>query len=299
MAVVAVGLYVPDHYLFVDRLPEPGESIEVGRYVKSDGGKAANQAAASALFGASTELIAVVGDDESGRSGIDTLSGYGVGTAFVEIVPGGATGMSSILLSPDGAQMIATFAGVGATLTAASVIQSLRGRRPKIALLQGETGGALSLELAQARIAETVVLDPSPADWYVGRKLPGVDILTPNYLEAQILTGKDIPTAADLAASTGVDRVIITKGASGAEIFDNGNVHQLPGITVQAIDTTGAGDAFNGVLAAALDRGERLLGAAEYALRAAAWSVTRPYCMASYARADQLDGWQTPNKVAL
>lgn len=299
MGVVAVGLYVPDHYLYVDRLPEPGESIEVVRHVKADGGKAANQAVASALLGASTHLIGAVGDDESGRSGIEALSDYGVETSLIEVVSGGTTGMSSILLSPDGTQMIATFAGAGGGITAASVLESLRGLKPRVALLQGETGGALSLELAQAAIAETVILDPSPADWYVDRKLPGVDILTPNLHEAQLLTGNENPAAADLAERTGVDRVIITKGANGAEIYDNGTVYQLPGIVVHAVDTTGAGDAFNGALAAALDRGERLVDAAEYALRAAAWSVTLPYCMASYARAEQLEGWQAPNKVAL
>jgi len=299
MTVVAVGLYVPDHYLYVDRLPEPGESIEVVRHVKADGGKAANQAVASALLGARTYLIGSVGDDESGRSGIGALSDYGVDTSLVEIVPGGTTGVSSILLAPDGAQMIATFAGAGGAITIDSVLASLGSLKPAVALLQGETGGALSLELAQARIAETVILDPSPAEWYVGRELPGVDILTPNLHEAQLLTGNETPTASDLAERTGVDRVIITRGSDGAEIYDNGTVWELPGLAVHAVDTTGAGDAFNGALAAAIDRGEDLRDAAQHALRAAAWSVTRPYCMASYARTDQLDEWQPHNKVAL
>lgn len=299
MTVVAVGLYVSDQYLYVDRLPEPGESIEVVRHVVAEGGKAANQAAASALQGARTYLVAAIGDDESGHSGVAALAQHGVDTSRIETIVGGTTGMSSILLAPDGTQMIATFAGAGAELTAELVFAALDGLEPTVALLQGEIGGPLSLELAAAAIAETVILDPSPADWYVGRKLPGVDILTPNLHEAQALTSSEAPTGADLAARTGVERIIITKGSAGAEIFDNGIVTQLPGIVVDAVDTTGAGDAFNGALAAALDRGTSLVEAAEHALRAAAWSVTLPYCMASYASSEQLEGWPPANRVAL
>ena len=299
MTVVAVGLYVSDHYLYVDRLPEPGESIEVSHHIVADGGKAANQAAASALQGAITYLIASIGDDEAGHTGLTALAGYGVETSRIDNVVGARTGMSSILLAPDGTQMVATFAGAGARITTESVHASLRGLTPTVALLQGETGGALSLELAASGIAATVILDPSPADWFAGRKLTGVDILTPNLQEARILTSGTAPTSTNLAARTGVKRVIITKGSGGAETYDNGVVTHLPGIIVDVTDSTGAGDAFNGALAAALDHGTPFMEAAEHALHAAAWSVTRPYCMASYPTKEQLEGWRPANKVAL
>ncbi|WP_353987244.1 PfkB family carbohydrate kinase [Ruicaihuangia caeni] len=293
MTVVAIGLYVPDHYLFVDRLPMPGESVEVRRYVQSHGGKAANQAVASALAGAPTFFVGAVGADLPGRQGLAAMSAYGVDTSRASVVDGAATGMSSIYLAPDGTQMIGTFAGAGARIDRGSVEAALKDLQPDIALLQGEVTAELALELVGARIAPTVILDPSPADAFIGLSLEKCDIITPNSHEADLLVGSRQASASAVADATGVDVVIVTRGADGAEVFDRGTTTVLPGIDVHPCDTSGAGDAFNGALAAALDAGGCLLDAATAGIRASAWSVTREFCMPSYATAEELASWRT------
>ena len=284
MSIVVVGAYTRDLYMFGPRLPGPGETVDCGEYVESHGGKGANQAVAAARLGARVALITGLGMDRIGDEAFALLAGEGLDLTYTRRDGAAPTGVGFIILDPQGIQLITTYAGASARLNIDDIKQAgpvLSGA--SAVLLQGEIPGEVSL--AAARLAgenSRVILDPGPVEPFVGLdRFENIDILTPNEQEAALLLGAPQPSAADLRALTGVPVVIVKRGADGAEVCAGDETVRIPAPPARAVDTTGAGDAFNGALAAGLVRGLDLMSAVQHACRCASFSVGRRFCIPS------------------
>ena len=274
--VLVVGSVNVDLTVHAERLPAPGETVAGGRLERAGGGKGANQAVAAARAGAAVTLVGAVGEDDFGADALAELRAEGVGVEAVQRLAGFATGVALIVVDRDGGNQIAVASGANHAVSAAHVGAA---GRPGCVLASFELLD--EPVLAAARLAHDagcpLVVNPAPA-----RLLPPAlcelrPILTPNQHEAAELSGEHEPedAAGALGARTGAP-VVVTLGERGALVADGDGTALVPAPSVRAVDTTGAGDTFNGVLAAGLASGGGLRAAVEAAVAAAAESVTRP-----------------------
>jgi len=268
------------------RLPERGESVDGYEYAESHGGKAANQAVAVARLGGKVHLITRLGRDRHGQEALDLLKREGVNLRYVtrDDCP---TGVSFIILDADGQQFITTHAGSSGKLTADDV----KGAEPALRqasaiLLQGEIEAEASMAAAGCAGERTcVILNPSPLETFAGlESWSWVDLLILNEPEGRNLLNGRAPTAGRVATSLGIDSVVLTLGAEGAEVFYGGRSMRVPAEQADVVDTTGAGDVFCAALAVALERGRTMEAAARWACRCASFSVGRKYCIPSIPR---------------
>jgi ribokinase len=287
-AVVVVGSLNADLVVSVRRLPRPGETVTGGTFARHGGGKGANQAVAAVRAGASVAMVGAVGADELGDEALRELAAEGIDVSAVARLRGVPTGVAAIVVDETGENQIAVASGANAQLgpemAQAALARLLRSpqsaappessRPPGVVLLGHEV--AEPAVLAGARAARAagwlVVLNPAPAR-PLADELVGV-LLTPNADEARALAGVEEVEAAGraLAARTGAP-VLVTLGADGALLVDGDAIERLPAPAVEVVDTTGAGDAVNGALAAELATGRPLREAARFALAAAALST--------------------------
>ncbi len=291
--VVVVGSLNRDYVCRVDTLPSAGQTVVGGEAVVGAGGKGANQAAAAGLLGAATTMVGQVGDDEDGRALVDGLRAAGVDTSAVGVLSHVRTGMAFVLVAADGENCIAVAPGANSRLEADGAVAVVRSllTPPAVLVTQAEipeTTFCAVVEAAAALGCRAIVnlapFRPVPAD-----VLTLCDPLVVNESEAGALLERPVHGAAGAVAAVeellGRTRsVVVTVGAEGAVVGGPEGVERVPAPTVQVVDTTGAGDAFTGALAAALSRGEPLADAARWGVRAGAWSVSRPGAQASYAR---------------
>jgi ribokinase len=285
--IVVLGSLNADLVQSVERLPRPGETIPGGGMHIFPGGKGANQACAAARIGARVAMVGQVGDDNLASLLLDSLRSAGVDTRHVG-VSGKSTGTAAILVLPDGENTIVISAGANATLTPEVALPRLERIGPGSLLLCQlevplETVGK-ALAYAKARGACTI-LDPAPARPLDPDLLQRVDFLTPNEIEAAVLLGRpadslesdeDAREAARELLRLGTSAVVLTLGSRGCIVASGHDIQVVPGFAVAAVDTTGAGDTFNGAFACALAEGRELIEAARFANAAAALSVTRP-----------------------
>jgi ribokinase len=279
--VVVVGSVNVDLMVRGKRLPGPGETVSGGTFARHGGGKGANQAVAAARLGAQVTMIGAVGGDELGEEALRLLDEEGIETSEVARLDGVPTGVALIVVDAAGENQIAVAPGANARLPADHVERALAAVARSPAAGGGTAVTLLGFEapdaavLAGARGAPgPVVCNPAPA-----RTLPdGLaelhPILTPNAGEAQHLTGEDDTedAARTLAERTGAP-VLVTLGARGVLLLDGSEARTLAPPRVTPVDTTGAGDAFKGALAAALAGGRELHDAAAFAVAAAARST--------------------------
>lgn len=268
-------------------LPAPGETVVGGVFGRHQGGKGGNQAvaAARALRGGPAEgavvLLGAVGEDELGREALAALSAEGIDVRSTKVVNGFATGVALIVVDDAGENQIAVAPGANARIEPSDVDAALEG-------LQAGSVVLASLEVplpAVRRAAErcrdlggTFVLNPAPAVPGAADLLPFASVVTPNEGELTALEGAGVgPDAASaLARRHPALRVIVTRGTDGATLTDEAGERSFPAPTVPVADTTGAGDAFNGALAAALLEGRPVEEAVARAVAAAGRSVTQP-----------------------
>jgi ribokinase len=282
--IALVGSINLDVVVGVERHPVPGETVVGGDRQELPGGKGANQAVAAARLGATVAFVGRVGDDDAGRRLRDGLAAEGVDVTHVRVDPDAPTGIALIAVDGAGENTIVVSSGANARVSAADVEAArdvLTGAG--VTLVQHEVPeDAVAAAIAGA--GGTVVLNPAPARPIVAP----VDVLVPNRGELETLVGR-AGDPVELARTVGVARaVVVTLGNEGAAVIEGSRVERIPAVRVDAVDTTGAGDAFCGALAQALDAGAELVEAARWAVRAAAASITKPGAQAGLPRAADL-----------
>jgi len=273
-SVVVVGSINLDTTLDVARLPAAGETVLATRLRTAVGGKGANQAAAAARHGAPTTFVGAVGDDAAGGSLLAELRGCGVDVSRCRTVTGVPSGQALITVDAAGTNTIVVAAGANAALTPDDIGTTADAA---VVLVQLEIAeSTVRAALAAGRDAgATTILNPAPARALDPSLLALCDILVPNEHEAAALTGESSPerAAATLGAATG-GTVVVTCGSRGAWVWWGGALGALPALPVEAIDTVAAGDAFCGVLAAALAEGRPFEDALRRAAAAGALATT-------------------------
>jgi ribokinase len=299
--IAVVGSINVDMVMRCERLPRPGETIHgLGMEVQT-GGKGANQAVAAARLGASVHFVGCVGSDTFGDQALQTLRDERLDTSRVSRIPG-PTGVAMILVeAASGQNCIVLEQGANARLSeqlvddAASVIAEA-----SMLVCQLETPlPAVQRAMQIARRAKVpVLLNPAPARVLPPELLAAVDVLIPNESEAALLAGvpaegADALQCAQYLRAQGARSVIVTLGARGACVLEDAQPQWLPAQPVQAIDTTGAGDAFVGAFAVARCEGASLPEAVAFAQRMASISVTRQGAMPSMAHRNEVleRGW--------
>jgi ribokinase len=288
--VVVLGSANADLVLRVDQLPGAGETVLATDSSRLPGGKGANQAVAAARAGASTTFVAAIGDDADGRLLRDTLVAAGTDVQLVRTssVP---TGLAIVLVDERGQNSIVVAPGANATIERLGASERDVIRAGAVLLCQLEVPMSVVVEAAQvARSAgAVVVVNAAPSRPLPDALFEAIDVLVVNEHEAREVAGTaDLHSAMD-ALLTRVPQVIVTVGDAGAHVAEGTGARVLlPAPAVHAVDTTGAGDTFCGVLAAGLAAGESLPTAAERAIAAASLSVQRFGAIASIPTADEI-----------
>jgi ribokinase len=269
--IAVVGSINLDVVVEVERLPAPGETVIGGDRRELPGGKGANQAVAAARLGAAVALVGRVGADDAGRRLRDGLAGERVDVTHVRQDPEAPTGMALIAVDAAGENSIVVSPGANARVSPGDVEAAsdlLAGAA--VTLLQHEVPDE-AVAAAITAAGGTVMLNPAPA-----RALAGpVDVLVPNRGELEMLTGRTGDPVELARGLQGAAAVVVTLGPEGAVVVEGQRAERIPAPHVEAVDTTGAGDAFCGALAQAVADGAALVEAARWAARAAAVSVTR------------------------
>lgn len=278
--VLVVGSINEDLVVNTDRLPRPGETVTGGIFQRFGGGKGANQAVAAARIGAEVAFIGAVGDDDLGVDAVNRLCEIGLDVTGVARVEEMATGIAIIVVDQRGENQIAVAAGANAAVDRELVDRALsvRSLSPNGVMLANlEVGDGAVLAAADTAVANglRLVLNPAPARPIHERLFELAPILTPNEGEAKALTGVAQPeTAADaLFCKTGA-AVIVTLSEAGALVVDRDGARRYSAIDVEPVDSTGAGDVFNGVLAARLAAGNTLDDAVRWAIVGSGLAVT-------------------------
>lgn len=274
----------------VPRLPAPGQTVTGGTFAWRHGGKGANQAVAAARFDAEVHFVGAVGDDEMGRRATAQLVAEGIDVAGVVTLAGATTGVALIAVDDRGENQIAVASGANDGLGERHVVDAMSRLaldRATVVLLSFEVGDPALL--AAARVAHRhgarVLVNPAPSRPLAPALIALSPVLTPNAGELGALLQQD-PRPGPSATAAHVDRaaqrlsrltgqpVIVTMGEHGALIAEAARSIRMPALRVDPVDSTGAGDAFTGVLAAALAAGEQLTDAVARAGAAAGLSVT-------------------------
>ncbi len=278
--IVVIGSVNTDLVVRGPRIPTPGETVTGGTFIRAQGGKGGNQAMAAARAGADVTFVARVGDDELGEAAIAGLRDESIEVGLVARDPDHPTGVALIMVDRSGENAISVAPGANANLSVGDV----EAARPAIEtadilLMQLETPlPAVERAAEIARAASTrVILNPAPARPLGDSLLALVDVLTPNEGESALLTNEADPhAAAARLRESGVDTVVVTLGPRGALVLSGDGESSVAGFPVRAIDTTAAGDAFNGFLAVSLAEGLDPRAAVRRACAAGALATTVP-----------------------
>lgn len=280
--VLVIGSINYDTTMTLDRIPGSGETIKSNGIEYHHGGKGANQAVASARSGAATDFIAAVGDDSAGKELLDSLVNSSVNIDGITVKKGCSTGKAFIAVSRSGNNSIIIVPGANDKL----LLEDIKNnedlfKRAGVLLVQLEIPmETVEFALKKGREAGlTTILNPAPAVNIPDELFQYIDILTPNEKELGILTGNNenksySEKAADLI-NKGVKHVIVTLGEKGAADISKEGTKVYPAFKSNVVDTTGAGDCFNGYLAAALSQGKSIDESIVYSNKAASLSVTK------------------------
>lgn len=301
--VTIVGSLNTDLVVRAPKLPERGETVLGGSFAVFPGGKGANQAVAASRLGASVAMVGRVGDDAFGQQLREGLEQEGIDVAHVRATKGTASGVALITVDPSGNNTIVVASGANMLLAAADVdAAAALIAQSQVLLLQLEV--PLEVVAHAAALARRsgcrVLLDPAPAP--LGGSLPddlyrNLYAINPNEVEAKALTGiavnddQGAAAAAERLLKLGCQAVIIKRGSQGAFLAEDTQREAVMGISVQAVDSTAAGDAFAGALAVALAEGRDLASSVRFANLAGALSVTRMGAQPSMPRRQELEAF--------
>ncbi|MEG9533274.1 ribokinase [Mannheimia indoligenes] len=282
--LTVLGSINADHVISVPYFAKPGETLTGHSYHIAYGGKGANQAVAAARLGAKVSFIGCIGDDGIGKAMKTAFEKDDINTRPIKSVANEMTGIAMIQVAESGENSIVISAGANGHLDE-TVVAEFQSEiiQADCLLMQLET--PLPAIIQAAKIAKEndtqVVLNPAPARALPDELLSLLDMITPNETEAEILTGIKVvdETSAKLAAQAfhqkGIEKVLITLGSKGVFVSENGQGEIVAGFRVNAVDTTAAGDTFNGALVTAMLEDKPLNEAIRFAHAAAAISVTR------------------------
>ncbi len=275
----------------VPRFPQPGETLFGTTFATFPGGKGANQAVAVGRLGGTVSFAGCVGNDDFGRTLLESLRDSGADCSLVQTVAT-STGTAIILVDDNAENQIVVIAGANGAVSADAVQMAVQHVKPSVALFQLEIPvAAVQAGLKEAKAhGATTILNPAPARLLDPSVLAYVDVLTPNQTEAAILAERE-GTPEDLCdalLALGVGTIAMTLGASGSLVASSAGKVHIPSIRVDAVDTTAAGDAFNGALALFLAQGEPLERAVALSNRAGALAATQHGAQASLPSMVQL-----------
>jgi len=283
--VCILGSFNVDIVAKVERFPKGGESLLALGSTLGPGGKGANQATAVSRAGARVHFVSKVGKDQFSQFAYDHLTSSEIHSFTLYQSDTEPTGNAIIYVSQEnGENMIAIYSGANKTISedeVAAIAPELEDSDVLLVQLENNFAATLSaMKLAKA-LGVKVILHPAPFSSHALECLEYVDVITPNETEASQLSGidvKDLASAKEAAqriVSQGARRVIITMGSRGALLFDGNQFQHIPAFPALSVDTTGAGDAFNGALASGIANGQSLVQAATYAAAFASLAVER------------------------
>jgi len=277
--ILVVGSINMDLVVRVSHSPKPGETVLGSDFATFPGGKGANQAVAASRMGGEVSMVGRVGMDDFGDGLLQELVDNKIKTAHVIKDPTAPTGIAMIAVAHNGENMIVVASGANSKVSVEDVNEanSLMSETD-IMLVQMECPletVTAAIELANVH-GLPVILNPAPAQSLSKDILSKVDYLTPNQSELVLLTGEeDLEEGVQKLHSWGVQNIVITLGREGAWVISKDIDLHLPAYQVTAVDTTAAGDAFNGALAVAIAEGEPLLKAVHYGMAAGALATTK------------------------
>ncbi len=283
--ILVVGSANMDLVIRTHAMPAPGETVIGSGFSRNPGGKGANQAVAVSRLGGRCKFIGRVGDDGFGRDIVANMKAEGIDCEHLIRTPGAPTGVAMILVDSHGENSIVVAGGANERLTPDDLFEREAAfRQVSIVLLQLE----LPLPTVRAAIEMArqngckIVLDPAPAIHPMPAELMNVDVISPNVLEAEKITGTRLieeraakNVASDLIAR-GASAAVLKLGHRGSLVVtSDGHFYSVPAHKVNVVDTTGAGDAFTAAFAAAMAEGETFHQAAKFANAAGALACTR------------------------
>ncbi len=274
-----------DMVVKTDHIPAPGETVLSGSFFMNPGGKGANQAVAIARLGGEVSFISKMGNDVFGKQFSQLFSDEGIDTRYIVSDDNLPSGVALITVDKTGENSIVVASGANANLKPEDIGEDACKKIADASILLMQLEIPMETVAFAARHASShgvkVILNPAPVNTLTTELLSHIDIITPNRMEAEMISGipvVDIDSskqAAKAICDKGVNSVVVTMGALGSVIYHNENFFVVPAQAVEAVDTTAAGDVFNGALAVALSEGKELPAAVDFANRAAAISVTR------------------------
>lgn len=285
--IVVVGSYVTDLTARTPHMPKPGETVLGGSFKMGPGGKGGNQAVAAARLGANVTMVTKVGKDLFGENAINNFKNEGINTKYVLEDEEEATGAALIAVDPSSENLIVVSLGACGNLRSEDVKKAKNEiEKADVILVQLETSLEAvteTINLAE-ELNKPIILNPAPYQKVSNDLLSKVTYITPNETEASLLTGIEVvdevtaKEAAIFLTNKGVSVVIITLGKKGCYLYEkDGEIkgELIEGFKVDAVDTTGAGDAFNGAFATFISNGLSHRDSAKKANAVAALSVTK------------------------
>ncbi|HWV30248.1 MAG TPA: ribokinase [Dyadobacter sp.] len=281
-SVLIIGSSNTDMVVKTEHFPKPGETVLGGTFLMNPGGKGANQAVAAARLGAEVRFVAKTGNDIFGKQALEGFKKEGIDTRFVTESNSAASGIALITVNAQGQNEIVVASGANMDLHPTDIPDDAF-EDVGLALFQLEIPAeTVHWALTKCAVKQIrTILNPAPAMELGPGFLNGLYLITPNETETELITGiaveseESLQKAAQHLFERGVQNVIITLGSKGAYLAGDSFTGIVPTPVVEAVDSTAAGDVFNGALLKALADGETLEQASRFACRAAAISVTR------------------------
>lgn len=300
--IAVIGSNMVDLVTYIDRMPREGETLEAPSFDMGFGGKGANQAVAAARLGAEVMMISRVGDDMFGPNTIQNFKDNGIDDRYVAQVPGVSSGVAPIFVDSSSSNSILIIKGANKHLTPADVDEAIDDlRKCSLIVMQLEIEIETVYHVIELGVRENipVLLNPAPAMPDLDmEKIGKLTMFVPNETELAILTGKPVETidqiknAARGLVDEGVKVVIVTMGEKGSLLVTSEGVHEIDCPTIQARDTSGAGDAFIGCFAACYVETCDLLKSMNEASIYASMSTLKPGTQKSYGDIKEFDAFK-------
>lgn len=296
--ILVVGSSNTDMVIKAAHLPRPGETILGGTFFMNPGGKGANQAVAIARLGGPVTFICKTGSDIFGYQSQQLFEEEGINTSYIFSDPEHPSGVALITVDEQAENCIVVASGANANLLPSDLEKAEEAiEQADLVLMQLEVPMETVRFVADMawEKGKKVILNPAPAHPLSAELLRRLYLITPNETEAEMISGVKITDessaieAARVLSGMGVQNVIITLGSKGALLYSDGKSEKVPAWKVEAVDTTAAGDVFNGALTVALSEGRDLKEATRFACKASAISVTRVGAQSSAPYRNEVD----------